>query len=113
MLPPTINLPAINLGPVILKIPERQVQVLAPITFNVPEQAPAQVNIAAGAVKVDVHTPPPPPPVKKRVTMTKDASGRATGVLEVVEDQEIKRPEFPSVEALLGPDEDHSVADQD
>jgi hypothetical protein len=109
MLPPTINLPAINLGPVILKIPERQVQVLAPITFNAPEQPAPQVTIAAGAVKVDVHAPAP---VKKRVTLVKDAYGKTTGELEVVEDQEPKRPEFPSVEALLGPDEDHSVVDQ-
>jgi hypothetical protein len=102
--PPTINLPPINLGPVVIKIPERQVQVVAPINFSVPEQAPPQVNIAAGAVKVDVHTPPTPPPQKKRVVMHKDPSGRMTGELEVVEDQPKAIPEFPTVEEILAPD---------
>ena len=100
---PPIQLPPINIGPVILKIPERQVQVQvqAPITFNVPEQAPPQVNIAAGAVKVDVHAPLPAAPVKKRVTMKKDVNGLVTGELEVVEDESPKRPEFPDMAELL------------
>lgn len=95
---PAINLPAINLGPVILKIPERQVQVhapihapiTAPITIEMPEQAPPQV-------KVDVH---PPPALKKKITMTKDMNGRVTGELEMVEEQPVQRPAFPTDEEM-------------
>lgn len=95
---PPIQLPPINVGPVILQLPEREVQITAPIHVNMPELPAPQVNIAAGAIQVDVHTPPP---VKKRVVMSKDPFGKITGELEVVEDRPTQTPEFPSMDEIL------------
>ena len=105
------KMPPINLGPVYIRIPERQVQVQvhAPITQQVdmPANPPQQVTIAKGAVQIDMHQPPPS---KKRVTMVKDGNGRVTGELEVVEDREVKRPEFPTVEEIFAEPEPSSDA---
>jgi len=93
------QLPPIHVGPVILHLPEREVQLTAPIHVTLPELPAPQVNIAAGAIKVDVHQPPP---VKKRVVMSKDPFGKVTGELEVIEDTPRQLPEFPDVSEIIG-----------